>query len=226
MYKLLLVDSDSASLDACKKFLEVEQFEVKTASHAQEGLAIIRQFHPDGIILEATLPDVNGFSACKKYRSITNVPILFYAESSTEDGKILAFELGADDYIEKKCSLRELTARIQANLRRSTIYNAPFSRSFGPLYIDLSAQKAFWMDQELSLAHRDFELLRILSEHPDQILTFQELCLELFGQSNDTNRQLLMMGISRLRQKLKPYPGLNDLIQTVRSKGYRFSPQP
>lgn len=222
MYKLLLIDDDTEVLEINQKYLERQNYEVAIASNAIDGLKLISEFMPDCIVLDVMMPNVNGFSACKKYRTLTTAPIIFLTGCISEDNKIKGFELGADDYLEKPYSLRELTARIQANLRRSTAYSTPTTLIFGPLSIDIAAHKAFYEEEELPLSNREFDLLKLLADHSNETLTFQEIGFEMFGSYSDNDRRSVMVNMSRLRKKLENYAGLSEMIETVWSKGYKF----
>lgn len=224
MYKILFIDDDTEVLEINKKYFQKQNFNVETAATAQDGLTAIRRFHPDCIILDVMMPEVNGFSACKKYRTLTNAPIIFLTGCDSEEHKIQGFSLGADDYLSKPYSLRELTARIQANIRRSSAYNTPAVRSFGALSIDPSAHKAYYMDTDLPLSNREFSLLLLFSEHENELLTFQQIGFDMFGSYTENDRRCVMVNVSRLRKKLESYPGLDQIIETVWSKGYKFVP--
>lgn len=222
MYKILLVDDDTEVLELNKKYLEREHYLVEIAPNAATGLRILNEFQPDCIVLDVMMPKVNGFSACKKYRSLTNAPIIFLTGCVSEDNKIQGFQLGADDYLEKPYSLRELEARIQANIRRSNSYSTPQSMNFGGLSIDLISHKALYDGEELPLSNREFELLRMLTEHQNEVLTFEEIGFEMFGNYSDNDRRSVMVTMSRLRKKMDNYSGLSEMIETVWSKGYKF----
>lgn len=221
-YNILLVDDDEDVLDINRKFLEKQNCNVKTAVSASHGLTILNKWEADCIVLDVMMPKVNGFSACKKYRSITNSPIIFLTGRTSEDDKIKGFGLGADDYLEKPYSLRELHVRILANIRRYQSYNTPSGMNFGSLSIDIAAHKAYCGEEEIFLSNREFELLYLLVSNKNETVTFEDIGISMFGIYSEKDRRSVMVHMSRLRKRLERYPDIAVMIQTVWSIGYKF----
>lgn len=221
-YNILLVDDDREILELNKKFLEKQNCNVKTAISASLGLAVLNKWDADCIVLDVMMPKVNGFSACKKYRSITNTPIIFLTGRTSEEDKIKGFGLGADDYLEKPYSLRELHVRILANIRRYQSYNTPSEMIFACLSMDVAAHKAFCGEEEILLSNREYELLYLLVCNNNETVTFEDIGIAMFGIYSEKDRRSVMVHMSRLRKRLESYPDIAAMIQTVWSKGYKF----
>ena len=230
MYKILFIDDDKDVLNINYKYFQQEGWQVFSASSAKEGYQFIKKHNPDCIILDVMMPEVNGFSACKTFRNITNVPIIFLTGRISEDDKVQGFLLGADDYVTKPYSLRELAARIIANIKRHQAVSALSGQSvnnfvlhFPPLSIDINAHKAFYNDEEIPLSNREFELLLFLAKHNNEPVAFEVIGNQLWGSYSDNDRRAIMVNTSRLRKKLAQYNGLENIIETVWSKGYKFT---
>lgn len=230
MYKILFIDDDQDVLNINSKYFHQQGWEVFTASSATEGRKIIQNSNPDCIILDVMMPEVNGFSACKTFRNITNVPIIFLTGRVSEDDKVQGLLLGADDYVTKPYSLRELSARITANIKRHQTITAlskeaanDFVLHFPPLSIDINAHKVFCQDEEIPLSNREFELLLFLAKHKNETVTFEVIGKQIWGSYSDSDRRAIMVNTSRLRKKLDQYNGLENIIETVWSKGYKFT---
>lgn len=224
MNRILLVDDDIEVLEINKKYFENENFIVEIADSALKAETIIREFNPDIIILDVMMPEIDGFSACQNFRKITNSPILFLSGKVTEEDKIKGFEAGADDYLEKPCSLPEMKARINANIRRSKSYNtASQSKKIGDLHIDEMSHKVKWHDEEIDLSKREYQLLILLVSKDGQLVTFEDIGKEMFGSYTNDDRRIVMVQVSRLRKKLELYTKKDNLIETVWSKGYKIN---
>lgn len=222
--KLLFIDDDIEVLDINRKYFEAEGFMVKVSNQPKKGIDIAKNFNPDLIVLDVMMPGIDGFSVCKLFRQVTNVPILFLSGKVTEEDKIRGFECGADDYIEKPCSLPELKARIMANIRRRQAYDANDAnvKVFGNLSVDVKAHKVMWQDEEINLSKRDYQLLSFFIESGGELLTFEDIGKEMLGVYTEDDRRIVMVQVSRLRKKLEAYAKDTEIIETVWSKGYRF----
>ena len=139
-----------------------------------------------------------------------------------EADKIKGFESGADDYLEKPCSLPEMKARIMANIRRSRSYDSTTKKTFGSLSIDEISHKVLWQNEEIALSKREYQLLILLIERKENLVTFEEIGKEMFGSYTPDDRRVVMVQVSRLRKKLDLYTKAVEIIETVWSKGYKF----
>lgn len=228
MAKLLLIDDDKEVLTINMKYFRNEGYEVKATTGATVGLRLIEEFQPDCIILDIMMPKMDGFSACSEIKKITNAPIIFLTGKTEEDDKIKGLLLGADDYMIKPYSLRELSARVQVLIRRcSASASAPVLNrlDFPPLSLDIARRKAYYNEEEIQLSNREYELLYYLASKPNEIVSFQELTEIMFGSYSDSDRRTVMVTASRLRKKMELYTGLADLIETAWGKGYQFVPK-
>ncbi len=225
MATLLLIDDDEEVLTINRKYLTGEGYTVHTASDPLKGIALAKKSNPDCIILDIMMPGANGYQVCQKIRTISDVPIIFLTGKSTEDDKINGLLTGADDYIVKPYSLRELKARIDVLLRRFSKTKVPADNhtlQIQNLTIDKIAHKALFKGNDLCLANREYEVLLYLAEHPNQDVTFEELGSALFGSYQESDRRSVMVNVSRLRKKFEGNYELENMIETVWSKGYRF----
>lgn len=225
MATILLIDDDAEVLEINKKYLMGEGYKVYSTPNPLKGIEGVKKVSPDCIVLDVMMPEMDGFEACKKIREFSNVPIIFLTGKSSEDDKINGLITGADDYIVKPYSLRELKARIDVLLRRSAIAK-PVADSntltFGDLAIDLIAHKAIYAGEDLMLANREYEVLVYMANHPNTDITFEEIGTALFGAYQEADRRSVMVNVSRLRKKMAIDPTLENMIETVWSKGYKF----
>ena len=226
MDTLLLIDDDEDVLELNRKYLTGEGFLVHTASTPKKGIELAKALRPSCIVLDVMMPDTDGFTVCQTIRTFSSAPIIFLTGKSSEDDKINGLFTGADDYLVKPYGLRELTARIRALLRRASLQTAPPQSatllSYRDLTIDKLAHKAFYKGQDLCLANREYEVLLYLATHPNQDITFEELGTALFGVYSEADRRSVMVNVSRLRKKMGIDCTLENMIETVWSKGYRF----
>lgn len=226
MADLLLIDDDVDVLEINRKYLTGEGFTVYTADTPREGIISAKRIKPSCIVLDVMMPGMNGFEVCKQIRTFSSAPIIFLTGKSSEDDKITGLLTGADDYLVKPYGLRELSARIQALLRRASIQATPIADTnlltFRDLTIDKLAHKAFYKGEDLCLANREYEVLLYLATHPNQEISFEELGTALFGVYSEEDRRSVMVNVSRLRKKMTIDYTLENMIETVWSKGYRF----
>lgn len=222
MHKILMIDDDREVLELCAGSLSEKGYAVRTADNAVKGLAMLEAYAPDCVLLDVMMPGMDGFEVCQKIRRISDVPVIFLTGRVSEEDKVSGLLLGADDYIEKPCSLKELEARIVVNIRRTS--SAPTRMSFPPLEIDLLHGRALCDGEDLNLTAQEFALLRLLASHAGEEVSFKQIGVEVRGGYVENDRRSVMVSMSRLRKKLEPYPAAARMIETVWSKGYRFVP--
>lgn len=224
--KILLIDDDIEVLRINQAYLKKEGYEVSATNLPEKGIELARQIKPDCIVLDVMMPKMNGYDICLKIHSFLDVPIIFLTGRNSEHDKVHGLSLGADDYIVKPYSLRELQARIHVVVRRFSGIRSKISKasqlSFDELLIDKLTHKAFYQSKDLQLANREYELLLYLAEHPNQEITFEELGTALFGSYQESDRRSLMVMISRLRKKFDGHVALENMLETVWSVGYKF----
>lgn len=224
--KLLLIDDDIEVLKMNQAYFKNEGYEVYATNLPDRGIELARQKEPDCILLDVMMPRKNGYEVCDQIHSFSDAPIIFLTGRDSENDKIHGLSLGADDYIVKPYSLRELQARIHAVVRRfsgvsSRILKAS-TLSFHELHIDKLDHKVFYQSHDLQLANREYETLLYLAEHPNQVITFEELGTALFGTYQEGDRRSIMVMISRLRKKFAGQLALENMLETVWSVGYKF----
>ncbi len=232
MYKILLIDDDAEVLDINKKFLMKEGYQVAVSTSALKAISVLKKQPCDCIVLDVMMPEINGFDACAKFREFTDTPIIFLTGKSSEDDRINGLMVGADDYIVKPYSLKELSLRINALMRRRTAVSAAAATtvpattlSFPPLQIDTLEHKVYCNREEISLSNREFSLLHLLVSNPQKTITFEEIGKKIWGTYAEADRRSIMVNTSRLRKKLEAYPELDGMIETVWSEGYKFIPK-
>lgn len=229
-HKLLFIDDDNNVLLTNKQYFLDAGYAVATTTSAKKGIALLDKHNFSCIILDIMMPELDGLDSCKLIRKKSDVPIIFVSGKASEEDRIEGLLLGADDYITKPYSLRELDARIKVNIRRHQSVNKKVKDSsvldFPPLSINLIDHKAFYNnDEEIPLSNREFVLLQLLATKPGEAFTFEEIGKKVWGAYLESDRRSIMVNVSRLRKKLDYYEGLQDIIQSVWSKGYKFSPK-
>lgn len=225
MATLLLIDDDIEVLKLNQKYLTQEGFTVYISSDPKKGIAGAKKVNPDCILLDIMMPGMDGFQVCQELRKFTSAPIIFLTGKDTEDDKINGLMTGADDYIVKPYSIREVKARIDVLLRRfikETPAENANTLTFQNLTIDKIAHKAFFKDEDLGLANREYEVLLYMATNPNREITFEELGTALFGSYQEADRRSVMVNVSRLRKKFEGNFELENMIETVWSKGYKF----
>ncbi len=223
---LLFIDDDEEVLEMNGKYLSSQGFNVYTASNPVNGLRLAKVKKPDLIVLDVMMPGMDGYELCERIRDFSNVPIIFLTGKTAEDDRIRGLVTGGDDYILKPYSLKELKARIDAQLRRMSVLSAAKTDDNvlhnGDLKIDLTLHKAFFIDTDLQLTNREFEVLIYFFNHPNRVITFEELGKSIFGTYNEPDRRTIMVNVSRLRKKMNVDPVIYNMIETVWSQGYKF----
>lgn len=226
-YKLLLVDDDKEVLDINKTYFEKEGYFVASATSAKEAMTYMKKNAFSCIVLDVMMPDVDGLTFCKTIRKYSDVPIIFLSGKAEEDDRINGLLLGADDYLTKPFSLRELSVRIALHIRRyeasRKVSNSSSLLEFPPMVIDVLSHKVFWNEEEIPLSNKEFELLYFLAGKAGEACTFEEIGTAVWGSYIDSDRRSIMVNVSRLRKKLENYTKLDGIVESVWSKGYRFT---
>ena len=226
MYKILMIDDDLEVLEVNKKFFEEKKCSVEVCSQPTKAVAVVKNFNPDCILLDVMMPDIDGFTLCRQIRKITDVPVLFLSGKISEDDKVEGFVAGGDDYIEKPYSLREVYVRIVANIKRNTKKSQPRSSSMiidlNPFYIDKEKHKLFYEEEEIPISNKEYDLILFLANNANKEITFEEIGIKLWGTYMESDRRNVMVNVSRLRKKIQDQTGVDNLIETVWSKGYKL----
>lgn len=222
MARILLVEDEIAIADAVVYALRAEGFEVDHVLLGRAGIARVREGGVDVVILDVGLPDITGFDACREIRAFSDVPVIFLTARAGEVDKVLGLELGADDYVVKPFSPRELVARVRARLRRATTPSpVPATwRETGVFAHDASGQRIRFAGQELPLTRYEYRLLAALLARPGAILSRERLMADVWHDALDTVDRTVDTHIKTLRAKLRAVDASLDPIQTHRSLGY------
>ena len=218
----VVIEDDEAISALVATYLERAGFEVVRECNAEAGLQAVDRRRPRFVVLDLGLPDVDGFELCRTLRTKGNVPILILTARDEEVDRVIGLELGADDYLTKPFSPRELVARVRAVLRRAEPA-PPESRviEVGDLRLDLRTRSATFAGSSLALRTLEFELLAELARHAGQVLTRERLLDRVWGMSFAGGTRTVDVHVAQLRKKL----GRPNLIQTVRGFGYRLLDQ-
>ena len=194
------------------------------AHDGKVGLKSAYQNHPDLIILDIMMPEMDGFEMCKRLRKMSEVPILMLTAKTSEIDVVKGLELGADDYVKKPFNFRELQSRVETLLRKKTGRENVYDD--GVLHIDLKRRMIFRKDKLIPLTSTEYRLLACLVEHRNQTLARQDLLEKVWGQGYEGAFSLLSNYIHYLREKLENDPDSPEYICTIRGKGYRFVAKP
>lgn len=225
-YKLLVVDDENNIVDILRFNLEKEGYEVFTAENGRIGYEVFKKEKPDLLLLDIMMPELDGFGLCKMIREESNVPIIMLTARAEEVDKVLGLEFGADDYITKPFSVRELVARVKANLRRQNMEEKSVPDKvlrFGKLEIDTIQYKVTKDKEEINLTVREYELLKFLMEQGNQIFTREQLLEQVWGYEYYGDVRTVDVTVRRLREKIEDDPGHPAYIETKRGVGYYFS---
>ena len=227
MKKILVVDDEKPISDIIKFNMAKEGYEVLTAFDGKEALAVFEAENPDILILDLMLPEIDGLEVARTIRKTSNVPIIVLSAKDTEFDKVIGLEIGADDYVTKPFSNRELQARVKALLRRTELVvevktdsKSESEISIGELKIIPDAFLVQKKGKELELTHREFELLYHLATHVGQVMTREHLLETVWGYDYFGDVRTVDVTIRRLREKIEDIPGRPEYILTRRGVGY------
>lgn len=223
--KILLVEDEVAIADSVAYSLRSESFEVETAYDGLSGLSLFRSFSPDLIILDLMLPKLNGLDFCRTVRRESNVPIVMLTARTEEIDRVLGLELGADDYVSKPFSVRELVARVRAVLRRTDVARGDeglMNLELGGIQLDLGRRKVTVEGNVVHLPLKQFELLRVLMTNRGRVLSREELFKMVWDADATYDTGSLDVHVRWLREKIEADPSRPRYILTVRGVGYRI----
>lgn len=220
---ILLVEDDPAIADPLRYQLERNGYRVVAAADGREALELARQAAPDLVLLDLMLPGLDGMDVCRELRRESNVPVLMMTARGEEADRVLGLELGADDYIVKPFSFRELLARIRANLRRVALDTRPQGPlMLGAVSIDLARRVVSRAGQPVSLSFREFELLRALALARGAVCSRESLLDGVWGPDWVGDPRTVDVHVRWLREKLESDPAHPELVLTSRGAGYRL----
>jgi two-component system alkaline phosphatase synthesis response regulator PhoP len=221
--KILVVDDESAILQTLRFNLERSGYTVIAAGDGRSAIAMAQREQPDLIVLDIMLPLLDGVEACKEIRKFSSVPIIMLTAKDQEIDKVLALELGADDYVTKPFALHEFLARVKVRLRRqNALPGHDGAIALGDVLLDPSRQQLTVRGKEIALAPKEFSLLRVLMENSGRVVTRQTLLDKVWGYDFEGEQQTISVHIRWLREKIEEDARTPRLILTVRSRGYMF----
>lgn len=226
--RILIVDDEPAVSDLLAYNLRKAHYEVFVAANGMEALRLSREKSPDLILLDLMIPEVDGLDVCRELRKISNVPIIMITARGEEVDRVVGLELGADDYVTKPFSVRELLARIKAVLRRieaddkghapSTVFHGP-----GNLQLDTDTRTVSVGNTPLNLTRLEFDLLYHLLSNAGRVLTRERLLEQAWGYDFAGDTRTVDSAVKRLRAKLRTASNVSDAIEAVRGIGYRLN---
>lgn len=223
MAAILVIEDEPAMQLGLKDNLELESYTVEVAGDGETGLAKIKGGNFDLILLDVMLPKLSGFDVCKAARAAgISTPIILLTARGEEIDKVLGLELGADDYMTKPFSVRELLARVKAHLRRSKSDRITSGLQIGRLQLDLQAFRAEENGIEVKLSHKEFEILNFLYAHKNQVVSRHALLEKVWGYEEQPTTRTVDNFMVRLRQKVEVNPNQPKIILTVHGTGYKL----
>jgi two-component system alkaline phosphatase synthesis response regulator PhoP len=222
--RILVVDDDDAALELVSSQLRRAGYTVVTASGGVAAIHVVRTEPPDLVILELALPDMDGFETCRRLRRERDLPLMILSARDDEIDRVVAFELGVDDYLTKPFSLRELVGRVKAILRRVGARKVESASALrvGPFAIDFETYQVTVAGRQIELTPTEFQLLKLLAQHPKRVFPRAELIAQVIGPHYRGDPRTIDVHIRHLRAKLRDGDSELPLIMTVRGTGYRF----
>jgi two-component system response regulator ResD len=223
--RILVVDDERIITEVVERYLQLDGYDVKVAEDGAQALEIARNWHPDLVILDLMLPEIDGLEVCRRLRQDRLVPIIMLTAKGEETDRIVGLELGADDYIVKPFSPRELVARVKSVLRRTT---DGISRKtddllrYDDLVIDPVAREVTSQGHCINLTAKEFDLLSLLASHPNQVFTREQLMNQIWDYTYSAEYGTITVHIRRLRAKIEADPLNPRFIKTLWGVGYKF----
>lgn len=221
--RVLVVDDDTKTVELVKLYLNRDGYRVLTAYDGAEALRLAREGHPDLIILDLMLPGIDGLEVCRTLRDESDVPIIMLTAKTTDENKLTGLGLGADDYVTKPFSPRELAARVRTVLRRLPGERGPDEIKYGELAVNFRKHEASLSDKPLNLTEIEFKLLGVFAKEPGRVFTRAQLIEKALGYDFEGFDRTIDVHILNLRRKLEPDPSHPRYIKTVYGAGYKFS---
>jgi DNA-binding response OmpR family regulator len=231
-YRALVVDDEVPLAGVVASYLEREQFEVSVAHNGYDAVTMAREIDPDVVVLDLALPGIDGLETCRQLRTFSDAYVVMLTARDTEMDTVVGLSVGADDYVTKPFSPRELVARIRAMLRRpravaatteaDSVPDQTQSRVFGALRIDVAGRQVFVDDWPITLTRTEFDVLAALSARPGVVFSRRQLLDAVWAESWVGNEHLVDVHIGHLRRKLGDDPAAPHYVVTVRGVGYRM----
>lgn len=223
MSRILIIEDDARIQKALHRLFSAEGYEIASAENGRTGLELVKSAAPNAVILDLMLPDASGRDICKTIKQTSpTIPVIILSAVSEVADKVLLLELGADDYVTKPFSPRELLARVQAAIRRLEKPQTTKSFSFGNVVVDFQKMEAVRSGVPLTLTAHEFKLLRFLLENADRVLSREELLNSVWGYNFYPSTRTVDNQILKLRHKVEADPSNPKHIRTLHGMGYKF----
>ena len=222
---ILVVDDDKKTVDLIRLYLEKERYRVLVAYDGQQALTLARQKYPSLIILDWMLPHVDGLDICRVLRAESQIPIIMLTAKAAEEDMLLGLDQGADDYLIKPFSPRELIARVRVVLRRSSQQEDDLPAeelSIGPFMVDFRSHEVRLHGKLVDLTPKEFKILETLMREPGRVFSRLELVKRVFGMDYEGFERTVDVHVMNLRKKIEPHPNEPVYLQTVYGVGYKF----
>jgi len=220
--KVLVVDDDVKTVELVRVYLNRDGYRVLTAYDGVEALRLARESHPDLIVLDLMLPGIDGLEICRILRGESDVPIIMLTAMTTDQDRLTGLDLGADDYVTKPFSPRELAARVRAVLRRLPGERGPEKIEHGELSLNCLKHEASLAGKPLNLTPIEFKLLGVLAKEPGRVFSRAQIIEKAFGYDFDSFDRTIDVHILKLRRKIEPDPRHPRYIKTVYGAGYKL----
>ena len=220
--KVLIIEDESQIASILQDYFQQSGFEVHTLDSGAKAVDTIKRLVPDAVILDLMLPDTDGLEICRQVRKFSNVPMLIATAKVEEIDRLIGLELGADDYICKPYSPREVVARVKAVLRRLTPEAAEDVLTAGPVVIQPSKYQVTVNGNDLTLTRSEFELLYIMAKQPGRVFSRTDLIANVHGYEFEGDERTIDSHVKNLRKKISAVLNDKDVIQTVYGVGYKF----
>jgi two-component system alkaline phosphatase synthesis response regulator PhoP len=223
--KVLVVDDDAKTVELVKLYLNRDGYRVYTAYNGNDALQQARDVHPDLIVLDLMLPGISGLEVCRILRRESDVPIIMLTALTTDDDRLTGLDLGADDYVTKPFSPRELAARVRAVLRRLPGERGPDKIEYGNLTVNYLKHEAFLENRPLNLTPIEFKVLGALVKEPGRVFSRAQIIEKALGHNFDGFDRTIDVHILKLRRKLEPDPRHPRYVKTIYGAGYKLLEQ-
>ena len=230
--KILIVDDDNNIAELVSLYLTKECYETMIVNDGESVKGALESFAPNLILLDLMLPGMDGYQVCREVRAESRIPIIMLSAKGEIFDKVLGLELGADDYITKPFSVREVMARVKANLRKTEKYDKPGRMGdnnpeikFGALSLDVDKYEVRVNEKNVDLTLREFELLKFLATQRGQVFSREELLEKVWGYEYFGDVRTVDVTVRRIREKIEPNPSVPEFLATKRGIGYYFNGQ-
>jgi two-component system, OmpR family, KDP operon response regulator KdpE len=224
--RILVVDDESQITRVLRTSLSSQGYDIRVANDGETALEIMKDWTPDLVITDLSMPNMDGLELCRRLRLSTKIPIIVLSVRGEEKTKVQALDAGADDYVTKPFGIEELLARVRANLRRAPVAEDGQAAliEIGDFRIDLAAHKVTVRGGEVHLTPKEFDLLVYLARHPGKVVTHRALLSAIWGGQSTEQVEYLRVFVGQLRKKLEPEAASPRYIVTEPWVGYRFEP--